>query len=80
MPPESVELTQEGARIHSHLLVSNGHFDEDGIRAIFEEAGNYPGCLAARRFQDNLSDIKAQVSACSVGAIKIEDLFGVCEK
>ena len=77
MPPESVELTQEGARIYSHLLVSDGHFDEAGIKAIFEEAGNYPDCLAARRFQDNLSDLKAQVAACSIGAVKIEDLFGV---
>lgn len=75
MPPESVELVQEGARIYSHLLVSDGQFDEAGIKAIFEEAGNYAGCLAARRFQDNLSDLKAQVSACSVGSRKIQDLF-----
>ena len=75
MPPESVELVQEGARIYSHRLVEDGRFDEEGIRAIFEEAGNYPDCLAARRFQDNLSDLKAQVSACSVGSTKIQDLF-----
>lgn len=75
MPPESVELVQEGARIYSHMLVSDGKFDEAGIKTIFEEAGNYEGCLAARRFQDNLSDMKAQVSACSVGSSKIQDLF-----
>jgi 5-oxoprolinase (ATP-hydrolysing) len=75
MPPESTELVQEGARIYAHLLVSDGKFDEEGIREIFEEAGNYPNCLAARRFQDNLSDLKAQVSACAVGSAKIQDLF-----
>lgn len=75
MPPESTELVQEGARIYAHLLVSDGKFDEEGIKEIFEEAGNYPNCLAARRFQDNLSDLKAQVSACAVGSAKIQDLF-----
>jgi 5-oxoprolinase (ATP-hydrolysing) len=51
MPPESTDLVQEGARIYAHLLVRDGHFDEEGIHKIFLEAGNYPNCLAARRFQ-----------------------------
>lgn len=58
MPPETTELVQEGARIYSLLLVRDGRFDEEGIKAIFDEAGKFPDCLAARRFQDNLSDLK----------------------
>lgn len=75
MSPDTIELVQEGARIYSHKLVAGGKFDEEGIKAIFDEAGNYPDCTAALNFQDNLSDLKAQTSACSVGSTKIKELF-----
>ncbi|GAA5897741.1 hypothetical protein JCM5296_000868 [Sporobolomyces johnsonii] len=75
MPPDSVELSQEGAAIMPMLLVSQGQFQEDVIIELFKKAGEYPGCLASRRIQDNLSDLRAQCAACLQGASQIKDLF-----
>lgn len=75
MPPDSVEIWQEGASIMSTMLVSEGKFNEEEIVKIFEKAGTYPGCLASRRIQDNLSDLRAQCAACRQGAAQIQELF-----
>ncbi|KAH8812532.1 Hydantoinase B/oxoprolinase-domain-containing protein [Xylogone sp. PMI_703] len=75
MPPNSTELWQEGAAIKSFLLIRNGQFDEDGIKKIFLEPGNYPGCVGSRRLDDNLSDLKAQVAANKKGMVLIQALM-----
>ncbi|KAL1875477.1 hypothetical protein Daus18300_003216 [Diaporthe australafricana] len=75
MPPDSVELWQEGAAIKSFFLVRDGHFDEEGITAILLEPGNYPGCSGSRNLGDNLSDLKAQVAANTKGSNLIKDLM-----
>ncbi|KAK7701289.1 hypothetical protein SLS64_010332 [Diaporthe eres] len=75
MPPDSVELWQEGASIKSFFLVRDGHFDEEGITAILLEPGNFPGCSGSRNLGDNLSDLKAQVAANNRGSNLIKDLM-----
>lgn len=75
MMPNSKELWQEGVSIKSFKLVEAGKFDEDGVRALFDEAANYPGSSATRNIEHNISDLKAQVSANQRGINLVQDLF-----
>ncbi len=67
MPPFSTSLDEEGASIKSFKLVANGEFQEKGITRILTEAGT-------RALADNLSDLKAQVSANQQGIILLNEL------
>ncbi|KAI1769296.1 Hydantoinase B/oxoprolinase-domain-containing protein [Hypoxylon sp. FL1150] len=70
------ELYQEGARIVSFKLVSNGFFDEEGITKILvDEPGQFPGCVGSSSIYDNLSDLRAQVAANAKGSKLIKSLF-----
>ncbi|KAH3661507.1 hypothetical protein OGAPHI_006354 [Ogataea philodendri] len=75
MSPNSKELWQEGVSIKSFKLVSGGEFDEKGIVDLFNKAGEFPGCSATRKINDNLSDLRAQVSANQNGILLMEALF-----
>ncbi|KAF4119293.1 5-oxoprolinase (ATP-hydrolysing) [Geosmithia morbida] len=63
MMPDSKELWEEGLNVTSMKIVSGGEFLEDEVRRAFELAGSFPGCSPTRRFQDNVSDLKAQISS-----------------
>ncbi|OCF32026.1 5-oxoprolinase (ATP-hydrolysing) [Kwoniella heveanensis BCC8398] len=75
MHPRSTDSFQEGAAIMSEFLVRDGVFLEKNIRDIFAKAGEYPDCIATRQIDVNLSDLKAQCSACAVGSTQITALF-----
>ncbi|VEU21585.1 DEKNAAC102522 [Brettanomyces naardenensis] len=75
MSPNSRQLWQEGVSIKSFKLVSEGKFDEEGIVKLFMDAGKYPGCSATRKINDNLNDLRAQVSANQKGIGLVEGLF-----
>lgn len=60
MPPFSKTLAEEGAAIKSFKLVEGGVFQEDKIKEILEKS---------RNLSDNLSDLKAQVSAIIINYI-----------
>lgn len=75
MPPNSTELWQEGAAIKSFRLIRDGHFDEEGITKILLAPGDHPGCNGSRRLGDNLSDLKAQVSANNKGSSLVRALM-----
>ncbi|KAK8844794.1 hypothetical protein IAR55_006644 [Kwoniella newhampshirensis] len=75
MPPESEEIWQEGALIYSAFLVRDGVFNHEEITRYLTEPGKYPDCKPAARIQDNISDLKAQVAACTVGTQQIQMLF-----
>lgn len=47
---------------------------ESEIRAAFDAAANFPGCSATRRIEDNLSDLKAQISANQRGILLLNKL------
>ena len=75
MPPFSTEIWQEGAMIKSFKLVKAGKFDEPGItKLLFDDPGSYPGCSGTRTLSDNISDLKAQISANHRGITLIKSL------
>lgn len=75
MPPNSKELYEEGAAIYSELIVSEGKFEEEKItKILLHDPAQYEGCSGTRRLSDNLSDLKAQISANQKGINLIERL------
>jgi len=56
MPPNSTTLIEEGAIIEAFEIVKNGEFLEEKITKILKKAN-------ARNIKNNISDIKAQISA-----------------
>ncbi|EGW33442.1 uncharacterized protein SPAPADRAFT_50321 [Spathaspora passalidarum NRRL Y-27907] len=75
MPPNSKTIYDEGASIVSHKLCSKGVFDEAGItRILYDEPSKYPGGSGTRTLSDNISDLKAQVSANYKGITLLERL------
>lgn len=76
MPPNSKELWQEGAVIHSELLIRDGKFQEKKMtELLFEKPANYPGCSGTRKLSDNLSDLKAQAAANQKGISLLTQLL-----
>jgi 5-oxoprolinase (ATP-hydrolysing) len=63
MPPDSRSIDQEGVLIDNVLLVDEGHFRDREIRALLA-SGEWP----ARSPDRNISDLKAQLAACTRGA------------
>jgi len=63
MPPDSRSITEEGVLIDNVLMVDEGHFREAEIRALLA-SGEWP----ARNIDRNVSDLKAQLAACTRGA------------
>jgi 5-oxoprolinase (ATP-hydrolysing) len=63
MPPDSRSIADEGVLIDNELLVDEGRFREAEMRALLS-AGEWP----ARNPDRNISDLKAQLAACTRGA------------
>ena len=63
MPPDSRSIDQEGVLIDNELLVEDGQFRESEIRVLLG-SGEWP----ARNPDRNISDLKAQLAACTRGA------------
>ncbi|QPC99162.1 hydantoinase B/oxoprolinase family protein [Qipengyuania soli] len=63
MPPESRTIEDEGVLIDNELLVDEGHFREAGMREVLASALH-----PARNPDRNLSDLRAQLAACTRGA------------
>ncbi|CEP11182.1 hypothetical protein [Parasitella parasitica] len=76
MPPHSKELYQEGAAIKSFKIVSEGHFDQEGLEEhLCTIPASYPGCSGSRAFRDNISDLKAQIAANQKGINLVKSLI-----
>ena len=63
MPPDSRTIEEEGVMIDNLLLVEDGEFRTDAVRDVLASA-KYP----ARRPDRNLSDLRAQLAACTRGS------------
>ena len=63
MPPESRTIDEEGVLIDNFLLADEGRFREAGVRDVLA-SGEYP----ARAPDRNISDLRAQLAACTRGA------------
>ncbi|KAG7195632.1 uncharacterized protein KQ657_003399 [Scheffersomyces spartinae] len=76
MPPNSKTIYDEGAAIVTFKLCSNGGvFDEAGItRLLYDEPAKHPGGSGTRALSDNISDLKAQVSANYKGIGLLQNL------
>ncbi|WP_200762843.1 hydantoinase B/oxoprolinase family protein [Nitrosophilus alvini] len=70
MPPFSKSLFEEGAVIESFRIVQKGIFKEERLIDILNRAG-------ARKIADNISDVKAQISAAREG---IEGVLAIMEE
>ncbi|KAJ5652755.1 hypothetical protein N7507_010181 [Penicillium longicatenatum] len=76
MPPLSKTLSEEGAVFDSHLLVRAGHFDEEELyHLLCVEPARFPGSSGSRCFQDNITDLKAQVAANHCGTRLMRQLI-----
>ncbi|MBF0186716.1 MAG: hydantoinase B/oxoprolinase family protein [Magnetococcales bacterium] len=74
MPPFATELIQEGVVFSNRLIVREGEFLEEKVRAILG-SGQWP----ARNLSERLSDLRAQIAACHKGVSGVErlcDLYG----
>ena len=74
MMPTSKELWEEGILVRSMKIVSEGQFLEQDVRDAFLKVGLYPGCSPTRRLNDNISDVKAQISANQRGLLLLQKL------
>ena len=75
MPPASKTIDEEGVLFEGELLVENGVFREDAMRARLG-AGTRP----SRNPDHNIADLKAQAAACARGEaelLRMVDDFGL---
>jgi len=63
MPPESVTIEEEGVLIDNLLMVDEGTFCEQAVREALARSPH-----PARQPDRNLSDLRAQLAACTRGA------------
>ncbi|KAL1863104.1 hypothetical protein Daus18300_008096 [Diaporthe australafricana] len=76
MPPNSKFLWEEGAVFDSLMLVRDGVFAEEELRRLLcEEPAKMPGTSGTRCFQDNVTDLKAQVAANHTGIRLVRQLI-----
>jgi 5-oxoprolinase (ATP-hydrolysing) len=68
MPPFSTKLSEEGVAIESFKILKRGTYDEEGLVQILK-AGK------ARKIEDNLNDLRAQVAANARGIQLIRELM-----
>jgi len=72
MPADSTTVHEEGVLIDNFKLVDRGVFQEEALRGILS-AGRYP----ARNPDQNVSDLRAQISANQKGVDELESMCGV---
>ena len=65
-PADSTSVEEEGVLLDDVLLVRDGEFLEDELRALLG-GGPYP----ARNVDQNVADLQAQVAACEKGAAEL---------
>ena len=71
MPPNSYTIDEEGILFDSLTLVRDGKMLESHIRASLS-SGQYP----ARSPDQNIADLRAQISACTKGANELHAMIG----
>jgi len=69
MPPHSTRLAEEGIVFRALKIVDDGLLDREGLLEVLG-AGPYP----ARRPEENLADIEAQIAASRTGARLLGEL------
>jgi 5-oxoprolinase (ATP-hydrolysing) len=75
MPPGSTSIDQEGVLFEGEVMVADGVFQEDLMRARLTA-----GPLPARNPDQNIADLKAQAAACARGEaalLHMVEMFGL---
>jgi 5-oxoprolinase (ATP-hydrolysing) len=72
MPPNSTTVEEEGVLIDNFLLVEQGHFREEELKALLL-SGKYP----SRNVIQNIADLKAQIAANEKG---VQELRRIAEQ
>jgi 5-oxoprolinase (ATP-hydrolysing) len=70
MPPHSKSVEEEGVLFDDQLLVENGRFREEEMRALLA-SGPYP----ARNADQNIADLKAKIAACEKGIQEVRAMI-----
>jgi 5-oxoprolinase (ATP-hydrolysing) len=70
MPPEATHISDEGILIDAMLIAEEGRFLDDAALCTLNST-DFP----ARNLAERLADLKAQVAACSRGAIELERIL-----
>ncbi len=73
--PNQIDRAEEGVAFESTFVIRDGIFNEKEIVDTFMKAGDWPGCKPTKRIEHNLSDLKAQCSACVLGTTQLGSLF-----
>lgn len=73
MPPDARTLAEEGVVFRAFPAVRGGRLDRDGVLAILTQ-GTWP----ARRPEENLADLEAQIAANQAGARLLRELAASC--
>ncbi len=71
MPPDSTLVGEEGVLIDNVMLVKQGRFLEQEVRALLS-SGPYP----ARNCDTNIADLRAQLAACEIGMQELLRMVG----
>ncbi len=71
MPPDSRTIDEEGVLFTNFQLVSEGRFNDAGVREILA-SGQYP----ARNPEQNIADMQAQIAANEKG---VQELLRMCD-
>jgi len=71
MPPDSVHVDEEGVLLDNVQLVAQGRFLEGVIRDKLLSSA-WP----VRNVEQNLADLRAQVAACTKGALELDRMCG----
>jgi 5-oxoprolinase (ATP-hydrolysing) len=69
MPPDSRTIDEEGVLIDNVVLVQQGWFREQEMRALLTS-----GCYPARNVEQNLADLRAQVAANEKGVQELHKM------
>lgn len=69
------DIREEGVNIETWKIVSQGKFDEKGLIKHFVEEPKAWGVSGTRNIDDNIADLKAQVSANQRGITLVKELF-----
>lgn len=71
MPPDSRLIEEEGVLFSGDLILRDGRLREDALRQALGR-GPYP----ARKIEQNLSDLRAQIAANARGIAELETMVG----
>lgn len=69
------DIHEEGVNIEYWKIVSEGHFDNEGLIKHFVDTPRTWGVSGTRNLSDNIADLKAQIASNQRGINLIKELF-----